>query len=327
MLKNTDYAKVNRPRGDNFPSRYCFYDCVATYAKSINRNFELCFLSSWEFKYINDPSRDISQNLLLSSDYLKDLKKHHGITIDFYYEEKDNRSLLLDLMFKNLFIILKIDAYYLPWDLSYKKDHLPHYAIAVKIDPVTKELIVTDPYYDQANVSLGVLNEAIGMIEGIITAGCTAAPKLKPAEALIFNIKKRFELVDGKNSFQMIEAFANDISVLVDRQFQLHASSVIDIGSDKLKSILIDIYERRQDFFVLLEFSLRTLTQVKNNHAKYFLGKMLDIINRWNIVQLIYVKAVISNNSSLTATLKDRILFLAEAERLLSQELIEFWGS
>ncbi len=327
MLKNTDYAKVNRPRGDNFPSRYCFYDCVATYAKSIGRSFELCFLSSWEFKYINDPSRDISQNLLLSSDYLKDLKKHHGITIDFYYEEKDNRSLLLKLMFKNLFIILKLDAYYLPWDLSYKKEHLPHYAIAVEIDPVTKELLVTDPYYDQANVSLGVLDEAIGMIEGVITAGCIAAPKLKPAEALIYNIKKRFELVDGKTSFEMIEAFANDMDTLISQQFQLHNSSVIDFGSDKLKSNLIDIYERRQDFFVLLEFCLRTLPQVSSADTKYFLKKMLDIINRWNIIQLIYVKAVISNNLSLTVTLKDRVLFLAEAERLLSQELIQFWGS
>ena len=105
MLNNKNYTKVYRPRGDSIPSRYCFYDCIATYAGIVGRDFELCFLSSWEFKYINDPNKDITQNLLLSPDYLNDLKKHHGIIIQFFYEEKDNRSLLMNMLQKNLFII------------------------------------------------------------------------------------------------------------------------------------------------------------------------------------------------------------------------------
>ncbi len=325
MLNSKNYRKVYRPRGDSIPSRYCFYDCIATYSGIIGRDFELCFLSSWEFKYINDPNKDISHNLLLSTDYLNDLKKHHGIKIQFFYEEKDNRSLLIDMLLKNVFVILKIDAYYIPWDLSYKKDHGPHYAIAVRIDPGSNELIVTDPYYDQSNVSLGVLDEAIDWIQGISIAECITPPSSNAAEALIDTIKKRFELVGGKNSFHMIEDFAHDIDDLINQQFNLHNSSLIDIRSDKLKYILIDIYEKRQDFSVLLDFCFRALKKVKNEDVKYFQDRIMDIINRWNIIQLTYVKAILSNNLSLMENLKDKILFLANAERLLTQELIEFF--
>ncbi len=323
MLNNMNYSKVYRPRGDNFPSRYCFYDCISTYARSIGHDFELCFLSSWEFKYIYDPNKDISKNLLLSTDYLKDLKKHHGIKIQFFYKEKDKRSLLIDMISQNAFVILRIDAYYIPWDLSYKKEHGPHFVISRGIDPISNELMVTDPYYDQAYISFGVLDEAVEWIEGILTAECCASQNLYSAEALIEILNKRFELVDGKNSFNMIEDFANDIDDLINQQFRLHNSSLIDIRSDKLKYILIDIYEKRQDFCVLLDFCFRTLKLAENTDAKYFKNKILDIINRWNIIQLMYVKAVISNNLSLTESIKDKILYLADAELQLTEELID----
>jgi hypothetical protein len=326
MLINKDknYARVNRPRGDHFPSRYCFYDCVATYAARIGRNFELCFLSSWAFHYIADDNKDISQNLILSNDYLKDLTKHHGLVIQFHYQEKDNRSLLLEKLASNTFAIMKVDSYHVPWDMFYQKTHSVHYAIADRIDPASNELIVTDPYYDQVNVSFGVLDEAIAKMDGLSTVTHIPAASSNATEALVDCLKSRAALVNGKSSFQMIEDLAFDIDSLIHRQFELHEASQMDIGSDQLKNVLIDVYERRQDFAVLLDFYFSSRKKEKNAESAYFWEKMMKIINGWNVIQLIYVRAVISNRRNFTESMKDRILGMAEAERLLSEELIQF---
>lgn len=322
--KEKNYARVNRPRGDHFPSRYCFYDCIATYAARIGRNFELCFLSSWDFHYLPDPHKDISQNLVLSNDYLKDLTKHHGIVIQFHYQEKDNRSLLIEKLVSNTFSIMRVDSYHIPWDMFYQKIHSVHYAIPVRIDPASNELIVTDPYYEQVNVSFGELDEAIAKMDGLSTVTHIPAASSNATEALVDCLNRRAALVNGKSSFQMIEDLALDIDSLIDRQFDLHTSSQIDINSDKLKNVLIDVYERRQDFAVVLDFYFSSLKEEKNAEFAYFREKMMKIINGWNVIQLIYVRAVLSNRKNFTQSMKDRILDMADAERQLSEELIHF---
>jgi hypothetical protein len=122
----------------------------------------------------------------------------------------------------------------------------------------------------------------------------------------------------------MIEDLAFDIDSLIHRQFELHEASQMDIGSDQLKNVLIDVYERRQDFAVLLDFYFSSRKEEKNAESAYFWEKMMKIINGWNVIQLIYVRAVISNRRNFTESMKDRILGMAEAERLLSEELIQF---
>ncbi len=324
MLNNINYAKVYRPRGDNFPSRYCFFDCVATYANFIGRNFELCFISSWRFQYINDPKKDICQNLIISGNSLNNLKEHHGIIIVFHDVEKDKRSLLIDLIGKDSFIIMGVDAYYIPWDLGYNKEHGTHYMILAGIDPISNNLIVIDPYYDKSYVCLGVFDEFIDKIKTIADANCTVSSNTNINKTMIANIRNRFDIVNGKNSFDMIEDFAYNIEYYINQQLQLYNSSLMNLQDDKLKYLLINIYESRQDFSVLLEFYFRSLKTVKNDDILYFKSKILDIINHWNFIQLTYIKAVTSNNLSLTKKIKNSILLLAKAESQLSEELIKF---
>lgn len=189
MKSPLEICKVSR-NGISNDLPFCFEDCIVTIANYVKRDYQFMFSGSWNvcFKQLNSMDK-----IKVGSEHLKEAnmrsKKLHGLALEEIDLKQNEIVQSFELMLKKGKVILvKLDAFYIPWDMFYQKGHFTHYFIINGYDSKCKKFICTDPFYDMVDKEMQydevlialekaydyVLSDATATKEGVIAeiVGC-----------------------------------------------------------------------------------------------------------------------------------------------------------
>jgi len=133
----------------HFQGLNCYHDCVISVANHFGVDYSLAFTTLWSE---TDFSYDSYHKVYLTKRLLTNLEEL-GVKIEELdcLSQKDTDR-IIPQFYEGEFMIIGMDAFYIPWDPFYQKFHGPHYFIAQNVK--LGMLLCFDPTYDKKNEQL-----------------------------------------------------------------------------------------------------------------------------------------------------------------------------
>lgn len=170
----------------NLPGINCYHLCIITIAASRIRDYNNAFADLWsetEFDYSSEYKLYVSKRLFFNFETLG----LHLQTLAF--SSKSEAEKYVSSLPSGTIIILKMDAFEIPWSPVYQLLHEEHYFIANKQD--SGQFVCLDPTYDKQGMLLDLQNSVVNVRKFIAVSkteetACPISPG-KEAEAILHN--------------------------------------------------------------------------------------------------------------------------------------------
>lgn len=290
MISELSTVQIPRIRGKKITTRFCFDDCIATYAKFIKCDYELMYLNCWNVSWNQDKNLTMIRSIQTPNNLENDLSEYCGIKINMCndsFEQVNNT--ISELRKKNAVIIVFLNSYYCPWDRGYRKYYSEHAFLVEGKDDETNEIICCDPYYEINHGKISYEDFQLGYLYYVTIE--------KENITLQNDIKILFEKVlksdNMKEYFIKIREWSDefaDINIVKKELFISPSEIRVDIIS-----ILLKIIDKRTCFLILLQYLAKKYECLKQNMEKYE-ERLIYIIEQWNSCQSIILKGILRNS-------------------------------
>ena len=284
----------------NFEGLNCYYNSVISIAHYYGVPYINSFAKLWsekDFTYCSCDDTFISKTMF-------DLLRLNGITtITLNCEKTENTKLILNQIDPLELFIVKMDAYDIPWNLSYMIYHSPHYFIVKKKS--TKSFHCFDPTYSCRHQ----------MESNFILDHCCEIVRISIEDSVI------------QNTFDPLFFVKQEAKSIVDTHVKSCRDELMSYAS----------YMRKEDW------SLETLAKYVNCmlsnrqlYKRFFYTTMeqngykqrclfdLDFFNQWNAVKNGLMKAsFLNNNSSILVAVRSRFSKLIKKEICIAENILE----
>lgn len=174
-LKVAHFPRINKEA-----CLYCFDDCVATIGNTAHFDYELMYLTLFDFNFIygREESVRVGDNARLNfPNRYENMLKYHGVRItDIDVKEDSEKALELikSSLATEMPVLVYVDPFWCPWDLQYQKIHERGSGHTLIVTDVTEDgIYMADPYFDRYDMLMPYSNFA----EGILTVSNIVAEK------------------------------------------------------------------------------------------------------------------------------------------------------
>lgn len=192
--------------------RNCYEDILASLSRYWNREYQLCFLESWGFKYTY-PSASIGAGLDPQKGKLeKTAKEYCGVIVEWNKFSISDIENIKNEILKGQPVCIRIDKYNCPWSNCYHEKRGQHHCLIVGINEFL-EMFCADPFYDVCYEKLP---------KSDILEGCTdyAVFRIQKQYYITQNwrelVKKLIHTIDRENVFEEMRSFAKQIGKIND---------------------------------------------------------------------------------------------------------------
>ncbi len=318
MLKKIDFSikRVFPKNNRRYPT--CIDDIIYSISSWINKDFELMYWDSWEFKYDKESNKENLMNIfnaITINNIYKSLFRYHKTDIKMHVNDDVNQ--LYDLIENQIHLgtptIIGLDGYYNEWDtFFFHKEHNAHACVVTGIDRVKRSLMISDCYFDKKDklISFDLVNQATHFFGRVIFI---EEPKYTKQEAIIM-VKDLF-LAINCDQFESMRRFANDIQNSADYG-EAQTSEVAQLSSiyDGLNQVILG----RLRFAYMLNY-------IKTKYGIAELDKIGDKFYRsalnWEITLNILAKSLLMDNFfKKVDKVADKIYLAAAFEENLLEE-------
>lgn len=295
----------------------CVENCIANLCDFYKIDFRPLFLFSWDFSFKANESI-LENSIHYHSEF--DISNEHFF--DAYYDISksyfnmsfipvgNDKVDMMSLLIQGNIILIKSDSYYLPWNLAYKKYHIPHSFVA-KYDSIMKLTKVTDSFCSNNIIELENLQDI--MMEKCLLVKILENRKNRNTSILL---KSRYLAVLENNIkngvYHAISNFSNQIE-RIDSIGQL-TQNLDDLSHSLFIRRLSNITNARYNtkcFFEYLQWS--------NN----FIEAMDYIYTKWESVKNMFLKIFLSQKLKLTLQVKQELFALSNLENDLCCKIIK----
>ena len=327
--------QIEKLRDSNF-SFHCFDDNISTITHWLNRDYEIMYLGSWNFEYskiVEDKNgfgvpnfgrwAKYNSHILLyrftKYDYLKDL-----LGLELNYKKNDLSSLLQDIQYQLHLgrpVFLSVDCYWTPWDSGYQVNHNDgHISLVTSIDLEAKELRCVDGYFNKTNVCMPFECIENGYKFHVVL-DIKELPEVNYKKAFKNELNKLINLDSGRNAFDEMHQFGNDITDLDSLE------KVNERFEDGLSFITFPLELNatgRIEFAIAMKYIAKKISKSEN----YFLKLSQEFQNcaeQWFVIRSLLTKQSYKPKSThLIQNISDRIHQVANFENDLWNNLNDY---
>lgn len=329
-MNETKDLKINQfsRMFDILTPSFCFDDCVATYALSVDEDYEKMYLSSLQDGFLWDDSMEdsIGNHYKSETRMIENLKKYVGIQIKEYnIKFHEAYPIIYNRLSKGATVCVEILGYWCPWDWRYGVEKKGSHAFFLsEYDEEKKEFVCVDPYYNKEDIRISV--EYIE--KGFVSFSVYSYLPVK-------NNKSNIELLKDSLSAVMTGGWNQSICELdeiIRKNFDLH-KEVIDYenleqysmeeiqSNTKLNAVLMDISHNRVRFATLL----RKLAEQENGYKevlRLYAKKLVDIAEKWEMSRMLLMKKIyLKRQQGISDFFADKIKDVATSEKILLKSI------
>lgn len=297
---------------------------MATAARALNRDFELMFVSSWNFDYSNIKGETIGGSIFIpNGEFVTDLNKYHGVDTLVYsniYSDKCLEFVLLNLD-NGMPIDMNYDQAYLPWAKEIRKKAPLRYSGNIMILGHEENVLNCIDIHGTHNKEKLLFEKFVEYSQTINSMDFMVFNKLD--ENLEFDLREHvsttLERNFGKNGmFEKMRQYAlvikdnfdfgKEIETTLKRQGQITTPTWIDFVQD-----IINVGRMRALYSISLSY---IADKYKNEELRKLCNEFKIIWSEWQLIVSILVKAYLSNNfNRLNIRLSKKILEIIDSER------------
>lgn len=159
--------------------RNCYEDILASVLKFWKREYQLCFLETWGFKFTNT-SASIGAGLDPQKGNIeKAVDEYCGVTIEWNSFSLSEIENIKNEISQGMPVCIRIDKYNCPWSNCYYEKKGRHHCLVVGID-WDDEILCNDPFYD-------VIGEQLPKAD--LLNGCS--------DYAVFKVKKQYNVINN----------------------------------------------------------------------------------------------------------------------------------
>ncbi|MDR1458719.1 MAG: hypothetical protein LBI60_00670 [Bacteroidales bacterium] len=295
----------------------CVENCIANLCDSYGIDFRPLFLFSWDIDLkTTDPI--FENNIHYHSEF--------DISIDDFFDTYYDISKLyfnmsfiliinkisdiMSLLIDGNIILIKSNAYYIPWNLAYQRYHVLH-SFLITYDSIKKSINVVDSFSSNNTIELENL-ENLNIEKSLLVKisrdsqnECTPTLlKSRYLPILKSNIKNKV--------YNSIANFSNELEK-ISSIAQLTANPD-DLSNAILIRRLSNIANARYNTRCLFEY-----LQWPNN----FVEAMNDIYTKWESVKNMFIKIILSKRLKLIPQIRQELITLSNLENDLCHAIIK----
>ncbi len=299
----------------------CFDDVVATLSNWYEQDYAMIYADAMLFEFLDEaPDRKtIASRMALLYQPLQMLETFHG------YRGKIHRTAAPALGWQivqneveaGFPVVMIVDAYHLPWDDKYQKEHyFTHMVIAVGVE-ANAHLHCIDPYFEKTDLLLP--REELEL-------GFEAALTLRPGPTRIDGREQLaavFRPLLQRQLDELVPAFGALVEALPGIDFAEETKGCADFGGSRLYHQLSSLIYARHNFAKSLDYIADTYSLEPFRH---YAEQCRQLSGKWTTVRALLAKmnfaSQLANAPDLTPHLQQRIRQIVEAEAALLEQLI-----
>ncbi len=317
MLLVIEPKRIERVRGNDIYGTFCLDDCIATYTSWINRDYELMYADSWNFKC--DPC---NENINAPYDENKtrcdNLELYHGVKITWDNDPFTDGTLefFMNELKKNRPLILALDCFYCPWDWGFQSYHSEGHSFLITGFQDSQNLYCVDPFFMKKD-------------------------SLLPISYLKNGFKRfaTFSLTDSKQECNLsdllkisaIKFIKNDVAIRI-KNLANYIICSLDVEKELVKykespnTFLWNVFESdfygRIEFVIMLHYIARKLNFLENN-LMAISNRFLNIIEQWQVAKGMLGKIfMLKESQEIRSRLAIKISEIADSEKEIALELM-----
>ncbi len=304
---------INKLLTKRYNTHNCLENCIANYCDAAGVDFRPIFLYSWDFGYKNE-NLTIGEKIHYHLDfdlgvnrYFKIAKKYLNIS---FKEIRKSAETIMSFLLKGNVLLIKSDSFDTPWNLAYRKYHLPHFYI-LSFDKENKVINAIDSFCSQEPIDIIDLNlnsiKQIYLIDSNINNYQNLNKQLLKKEYIyILKRKREYKVYD------LISLLAQELlSVESIQKLTLNPN---DIANTILIRRISDIVHSRyntKEFFNYLSFS--------PNH----INTMSIICEKWESLKNLFIKVILSGKLKMLLRASEELSMISDMEKKLCDKIIE----
>lgn len=293
---------------------------VCLYITQHNKPYQYLYSKNWSFFY-----HSLDNISLFSKEDNTDPKESmlseiYGIEINI----PEYKCLLEILEKESGFIVTKADGWYLPWAMSYKREHGDHWFSIVDYCSETSKVRVVDkiPEHDAWENSY-YINE--GFLHG--GSECFKLENFRfnlTEEKLVGILQANYQSILGTSQIEGVNGLKVWKQDIISCGHE--SSKYIEIWWDSLK----DIIDYRNQFVEYISFIARSKDSIMTEKALFesLINTFSKTVNKWISFRHGLMKSFISDTYNYEKTIErlDKIILLEEKCASELQIILELWG-
>ncbi|MED3685579.1 condensation domain-containing protein [Bacillus thuringiensis] len=300
----------------------CIDDVIATLANWFKRKHYLMYARLWDFGFSPVDKGNLGDGLYTESGYfVSDLEKYHGIKSTIFDTDSSDEGfeIILEQLYSGFPVVVTMNAYWLPWDENYLKNHIVHSFVIVGYEPEEDCLIITDPYFMVKNAQLST---------ELFHKGYQKVSTLKVTEDEITDIQSITtdlsnwikHIKDEKHIFSQMHLFATQLISKFD--LNKETDGYLDFNDVPLFSHLGQVVDGRVKFSKMLSF----LGEHYHSDFQTIAESMKTAAANWGVIRgsLIKMHLTKSVTKEGIVNISDKIHHAAEYEQNLAEQIMTF---
>lgn len=300
-----------------YKTHNCVENCLANLCDSYGIDFRPLFLFSWDFGFkITEP---ILENGI---HYHSEFNISIDNFFDTYYEiskkcfnmpfihVSNKISDIMSLLFNGNIILIKTNAYHIPWSLAYQRYHVPH-SFLITYNLIQKSINVVDSFSSNNIIDLKNLENLY--IETSLLVHVLKDEKNNCSPNWLKNNYLWILRSNIKNGvYNAIANFSNGLN-------RIRSIEQLTENSDDLpNSILI----RRLSSIANARYNTKCLFEYLQFETVY-IDAMNGIYTKWESIKNMFIKILLSKNIKLISQIKQELIVLANLENNLCYTIVK----
>lgn len=322
QMREEFLTQIPRLRGEAVSTKFCFDDCIATYAKYVDSDYQMMFLDSWEIDWKKDSSVPYFLRLTLEDKLVSKVNEIYGIAISFHFEPlQEAKSLMEEEIQKGNILAIFMDPYYVPWDRGYHIYHTEGHSFFIT-GYENGIYMCSDPYFGKLNMELPEM-ELIDGYRWFITF----KKRERKSNQTKYENKMEYKkiLAETLSSDSFIKYFENMSQICKEfsdekliNEYLFQNNNTMDFGE-----IMNDICDNRVRFAIMLLYIGEKEPQIGELLTEQ-VEKLLYIAERWKICQASMTKAIICKRAKLIVeNIPNRLTQILHLEKQWVQQVQE----
>jgi len=290
----------------------CFETVIATVLNYFGRDFWPMFLNTWNFSF-NDKDDNIMKNISPNSgNYFRTiLMEFLGLNL-IEDTPLDEHDFILSQLRNGMPVIIKTDAYYIPWSKSYNKYHYRHYFLIKGYDSEKGEYTYADPF-------CGIKQEVLpaGHMENYAKECISVYLNHSPHNEKITDKLYSFLLVRRDNAEGAINQLLNfhvrfsDVIKDKNAAINLEEEDIISLGQITNERINYSAFLANQERYTAISFD-------------YEISMLKNLARKWNKFKMYLIKLSVRKtfDELIVKLLNGLIDEIIREEKIITDKLI-----
>lgn len=308
---------INKLLLKRYNTHNCIENCIANYCDATGIDFRPMFLYSWDFGYKKENltiGEKIHYHLdfTLGVDYYFEIARKY-FNISFRKIQKNSES-IMGFLLKGNVLLIQSDSFDVPWNLAYKKYHLPHFYL-ILFNQEDKLINVIDSFCCQKPLNLFDLD--INSIKQIYLLDCGIEKQRDIINRQLLN--DEYICIQRRNReygiHNLIALFAQDLlSVESIEKLTLNSNDIANAMLIRRISNILSSRYNTKEIYKYLGFSLD------------YIEAMSIICEKWEVIKNLFIKVLVTGKLKILLVARKELSIISDAEIRLCNKIIETGG-